>query len=331
VLLTGATGFIGSRLLDLLLEQGKQVRVLALPGSVDGLQRRVDVDVVVGSLDDENALCQAVQGVDTVLHLAGVLPGADPLDMHRVNVQGTASLLDACARANCRRFTLMSSTSVYARVLEPSAWPLTEQSPLGPRAPGPTRPYGWSKVVAERLVRRAASAGGFEHVIIRPARCYGPGDHDSGSLLSAALTGPAAMERRRVLQYVHVDDAVRLVACIATAAADGDVVHIAGPDALSWPVVQSIMRRAAGLPAPARGPALERYARPYDLSRARELGGVPRTTLREGLVNLVWDLLGQADPAVDGRTTGGLPWDDGPWVPGQLREPAAAWAGRNVL
>lgn len=310
VLLTGATGFIGSRVLEVLLGQGDPVRILALPGTVDGLPAVSGIDVIIGSLDDEHALRRAVQGVDTVLHLAGLLPGADPLDLHRVNVQGTASLVAACAQAGCRRFVLMSSTAVYARVLEPSAWPLEEHSPLGPRASGPTRPYGWSKVVAERMVRRAASAGGFEHVIIRPATCYGPGNDDSDALVRSALAGPVDVASRQVLQYLQVDDAARMVVHLARAAADGDIVHIAGPEALSWPVVQSVVRRAIGVPAPSGGLALERYSRPYDLSRARALGALPRTSLREGLADLV-RVLREADAPPLGRRSGVEP---APWA-----------------
>jgi nucleoside-diphosphate-sugar epimerase len=332
LLLTGATGFIGSRLLEVLRDQDDQVRILALPGTVEALPDRSDVDPVIGSLDDEHALREAVRGIDTILHLAGLLPGADPLDMHKVNIQGTASLLAACARAGCRRFVLMSSTAVYARILEPSAWPLTEQSPLGPRAPGPTRSYGWSKVCAERLVRRAAAAGGFEHVIIRPSTCYGPGNPDSDALLRSALTGPVATARSRVLQYLQVDDAARMVAHLASAAADRDIVHIAGPDALTWPVVQSIVRRATGVPAPSAGPALERYVRPYDLSLARALGAVPRTSLREGLTELVRAHDQQADGVLTNRRMGSgrgpEPWPAAGGRPDNNSFVAARYAGR---
>jgi nucleoside-diphosphate-sugar epimerase len=285
VLLTGASGFLGARVLSSLLAHDTAVRVLALPGTMDGAPTLSDVEVVSGSLDDEDALRRAVSGVDTVVHLAGLLPGADPLDLHRVNVQGTASLLDAVARAGCRRFVLASSTAVYARVMDRSAWPLTERSPLGPRMPGPARPYGWSKVVAERLVRRAAAAGGFEHVIIRPSQCYGPGNEGSLALVRAALAEPVA-NRGGVVQHLKADEAADMIVGLARSAADGDAVHIAGPDALSWTVAQAVMRRAVGMAAPMEGPALERYERPYDLARARELDAQPRTSLREGLADL---------------------------------------------
>lgn len=285
VLLTGASGFLGSRVLGALLEQGRSVRVLALPGTMEQTPLGRDVEIVTGTLDDEDAVGRAVARVDTVLHLAGLLPGADPLDLHRVNVQGTSDLLDAVARAGCRRFVLMSSTAVYARILDPSAWPLTERSPVGPQMPGTARPYGWSKVAAERLVRRAAAAHGFEHVIVRPSVCYGEGSPGSLELVRAALSG-RQRNRPGVLQYLRADDAADVVVRLSVSAPDGDVVHLGGPDALTWPAARAVMRRAVGMVAEEGGPALERYERPYDLGRARALGAEPPTSLREGLAEL---------------------------------------------
>ena len=193
VLLTGATGFIGSHVLERLLMQEGRVRILALPETVQDIQDLTQVEVVSGSLADEVHLAEAVQGIETVYHLAAMLPGSTPDDLRDVNVHGTENLLRACELADrVRRFVFTSSTAVYEGAFVPDAWPLTEVSSLRPKGLASLRHYGWSKIAAESLVQRYAKDCGFEYVILRPAICYGVGSAFAEALVRWALTDPQA-------------------------------------------------------------------------------------------------------------------------------------------
>jgi nucleoside-diphosphate-sugar epimerase len=197
----------------------------------------------------------------------------------------------------------MSSTAVYADTLDRSRWPLTEAAALGPTGPGPAVAYGWSKVAAERLLQRRAAEGGFEWLVLRPATCYGSGSNSAEKLIKAAQIGAVLDRSSRVLQYLHVDDLASMAATLIWSAADRDTVHLAGPDALSWAAVQTLVRRVMkrhgmGRSATGEDPVdrppmpLARFEFPYDLTHAFELGAMPRIGLREGLTEAAVELRG---------------------------------------
>src|SRR5262249_59619786 len=129
-----------------------------------------------GDLGDSAALEKAVAGVETVYHLAGLLPGATWHDLQRVNVRGTEQILHACCLAgSVHRFVFTSSVAVYEGAFHPDDWPLAETPRLGPCGSNQLRDYGRSKIAAERLVRHAAREHCLEIVILRPSTCYGVG------------------------------------------------------------------------------------------------------------------------------------------------------------
>jgi UDP-glucose 4-epimerase len=266
--------------------------VLVQPGTRDQLRRPDDVEVVEGDIGDRQALDRAVERAGTVVHLAALLPRATHADLHRVNVQGTAALLDACRRADPQRVVLMSSTSVYAEVGDRSAWPLTESSPVGPTGRDPSLAYGWSKVAAEQLLSDVAADAGFESLVLRPATVYGHDHPSTVALLRAALTGPVDLTSSRVLQYVQVDDLAHAAARLVLAPGNGEVVHIASPDAMSWPAVQTLVRSVFDPDQPTEDAVLSRFAYPYDLTHARTLGAAPRIGIREGVLALAADNAG---------------------------------------
>lgn len=292
LLLTGATGFVGSHLLPQLLPRFEQVRILALPDTAHELADS-SVEVLAGDLTDPETLRDAAAGITTVMHLAAALPGAPDEAMHRVNVLGTKNLLYACqAASTLQRFFLLSSTAVYSETFEPEAWPLTETAALGPAGPRFLRPYGWSKVAAERLVSRAAADSGYKCTILRPAICYGLGAPLVEDVVKKALDGfpePLNAAPQQARQWVHISDLVDLILLLAEQR-DGDgVYHLAGPDALSLSMMARVVRHAVDPGHPLSDRHLvsalsDRIQYPYDLTKLnRELGYQPRISLREGL------------------------------------------------
>lgn len=173
VLITGANGFVGSRLCECLIEDGWQVRrVLRRAGTTDG--------VVVGELGPETDLSEALAGVETVVHLAARVhvmrnAASDPLaEYRRVNVEGTLNLARQAAEAGVQRFVYLSSIKVngeYTGVADSAERPKAFREE---DVPDPQDAYAISKWEAEQGLMALARETGMEVVIIRPPLVYGP-------------------------------------------------------------------------------------------------------------------------------------------------------------
>jgi nucleoside-diphosphate-sugar epimerase len=199
-LVTGATGFIGTRLCAALGEDSR-VRALSRRNADGPWSESVAADLTEGVPRD------ATLGVDTVFHLAGYThavdgPGDDERPYRRVNVEGTRALLERSREAGVRRFVFVSSVKVLG---EGGDSIIDDDSPARPRSA-----YGRTKLEAERLVLE----GGYvpEQVVLRPTLVYGPGV--KGNLLSmiAAVDAGRFPPARRLTNrrsMVHVDDLVR--------------------------------------------------------------------------------------------------------------------------
>jgi nucleoside-diphosphate-sugar epimerase len=324
VLLTGATGFIGSHVLERLLARGDQVRVLALPETAGDVGHRDRVEIVTGDLAEEAALEEAVRGVEVVYHLAALLPGSPPTELRAVNVGGTENLLRACGRVGgVRRLVFTSSTAVYAGRLSPEEWPLKETSRLGARGPESLRSYGRSKAAAEALVQHYAPDFGFEFTILRPPVCYGVGSRFAEDLVQAALADRGA-DRTRIasellMQLIHVRDLAATIAEVGICPnAANEIFNVAGIETLSFRTIAAMIRRLKGRAnrstlVPDRSRIWQRYVLMYDVSKAqRRLGFMPRVTSQEGLAEVVAAVNGRNGPDFqhDGRYQD---WRGGPW------------------
>lgn len=185
VLVTGAHGFLGSHLVDLLLEEGFRVRCLLRPGRGADLLRGAPVEVARGDLRAEDGLDDAVKDVEIVFHVAGLIAARGPADFRAVNALGTARLAAAVARANprCRRFLYVSSQA--------AAGPSRDGRPLEEECePRPVSHYGRSKLEGERLLPRAS--GRVPFTVVRPPAIYGPRDEALVPFFQLAARGWAA-------------------------------------------------------------------------------------------------------------------------------------------
>lgn len=172
VLLTGATGFVGSHVAEALAGGGHRIRCTVRATSdtrwIDPLGPEL-LRLDLGAEGD--AAAQAVDGVSAVVHVAGITRAAREEDFHRVNMEGTHRLAEAAASAGVPRFVFVSS--------------LAARGPDG--ADGPTSPYGRSKREAEEAL--AGLGGSMQVVVLRPAGVYGPRDADMVPLFRAAARG----------------------------------------------------------------------------------------------------------------------------------------------
>lgn len=182
IALTGGTGFVGRAFLDFLGDARLDAKALARQPQGG----RMGVEWIAGDLADRAALARLVDGVDAVVHVAGVTSSHDLADFERGNVEGTLNLISAARAAGVKRFIFVSS--------------------LAAREPGLSH-YGASKARAEKLVK----ASGLDWTIVRPPAVYGPGDRDMFELFRAARWGLVPAPKGGRASLIHVYDLARLL------------------------------------------------------------------------------------------------------------------------
>ena len=320
VLVTGGAGFIGSHLVDQLLEGGAAVRVLdnLSTGSLTNLQSAAEphsrggaglngsrLEVIIGDIRDRELLRKALRGVKYVFHLAALPPSAasltDSMDIHAVNVEGTLNLLHGALTEGVWRVVLASCASVYGT---PDTVPVSEDAPLWP-----TSLFAASKVAAETYCRAFHVRHQLDTVMLRYFSVYGPRQKaiGGGPLLPNLIE--AVRQRRPFVDqaeastddFIYVDDAVAATLAAARApraggrvvnvgsgqtSTVGDVTHILA-DLLQTSVVAGVSRSSDGKPRHIIA----------ETSRAAELlDFAPRVSLVAGLARLV-RVLTEADQA----------------------------------
>jgi UDP-glucose 4-epimerase len=192
--LTGATGFVGRRVLAL---AGRPVRALTRRPQPP----QANVEWVIGDLTDSQALAQLCDGAAAVLHIAGVVNAADAAGFTTGNVTGTASLLGAAA--DVPRFVHVSSLAAREPTLSL---------------------YGASKAAGDALVQQRSS----DWVIVRPPGVYGPGDAEMRDLFGLARLGlglaPGGPDAR--ISLIHVDDLARALLALADGGPSREILEI---------------------------------------------------------------------------------------------------------
>jgi nucleoside-diphosphate-sugar epimerase len=182
-LVTGASGFIGGRLAQRLVAEGRRVRCLVRASSDTSALEQLGVEIAVGDLSSERSLARAVEGCNHVLHCGALVSDwATTQEITQTNVHGTRNLLEACAGATVERFVHFSTTDVYGHPNANGA--ATEETHT---AGGFSNWYAQSKLLAEAEVRRAEAESSLQAVILRPATVYGPGSRDVVGEIARAI------------------------------------------------------------------------------------------------------------------------------------------------
>jgi nucleoside-diphosphate-sugar epimerase len=248
VLVTGASGFLGTALVRRLVADGARVRVLVRsPSRGEALQRAGVAEVVLGDITDPRAVDAAVRGAAVVHHLAGRLlaPAVPRWEYHRTHVEGTRVLLAACRAApGLQRLVHCSTTGVLGATGDR---PAAEDAPLLP-----TNVYEATKAEAELAVR-AAMGEGLSAVIARPGLVYGPGDlHLLGFFRAVLARRFRPIGRRPVLLHpIYIDDLTEaLVRCHRHPAAAGECFHLAAPGPVSLAGLADAIAHAGGTSRP---------------------------------------------------------------------------------
>ncbi|MGO8992822.1 MAG: NAD-dependent epimerase/dehydratase family protein [Polyangiaceae bacterium] len=171
VLVTGASGFLGSHVAEQLTRGGHDVRALVRKSSNRDFLERLDrIEFAYGGVEDAEKVAEAVKGVDAIIHSAGLVKARSADEFRKTNVEGTRNLIEAAKThaPKLRRFVFVSSLT--------AAGPSLDGIPLEKDGAGPVTHYGRSKLDAERVVLAAKDS--IPVTVLRPAIIYGPRDHE---------------------------------------------------------------------------------------------------------------------------------------------------------
>ena len=250
VLVTGANGFIGSRLCRLLAASGYAIRIICRESSDLSLLKDIPHSKFIADICQPDSLPVAVKGVDYIIHLAGLIKAKSQADFFRVNQTGTSNLLNAVKNHNLelKRFVLVSSLA--------AAGPASSAPRKESDHPQPITTYGRSKLAGE-----TASEAFTELIpltVIRPPAVYGPGDRAIFTLFDLANKGfkPYMGGGHNQVQMVYVDDLTRAIRlAMETDRGSGEAYFIAESQAHSVREMLDIMaellgRKAVGIPIP---------------------------------------------------------------------------------
>ncbi len=249
MLVTGATGFIGSRLAATLAREGVAVCGLVRPekvGLFSGLFPALAVRPVAGDLLVPASLRDSCRQIACVFHLAGFAHGDDDALHYRVTVEGTRALLDEAVRQGVGRFVFASSVKAMGEGAQDC---LDESSPCRPETA-----YGRAKLEAERLVLEAGRRHGMHVAVLRLPLVYGPGAKGNlARMIEAVARGrfPPLPETGNRRSLVHVDDVVQALRLAAERAeANGRVYIVTDGQTYSTRQLYVLICQALGRPVP---------------------------------------------------------------------------------
>ena len=244
VLVTGSDGFIGSHLVEALLDQGAKVRAFCIYNSnaslgwLDGLspERKARLELRLGDIRDARFVQQACQGIDTVFHLAALIAipysYQAPESFVDTNIKGTLNVLEAMRAAGCRRMVQTSTSEVYGT---PAALPIRETHPLQGQSP-----YSASKIGADKLCEAYYQSFQVPVITLRPFNTYGPRQSARAvlpTILTQLLAGAkeiklGSLDPRRDLTYVS-DTVAGFIKAGEVDAVEGDTIQLGTGSAVS--------------------------------------------------------------------------------------------------
>ena len=236
VLITGANGFVGSTVVEKLLE--KKYEVYCFVRSSSNLRWLADLDakLIYGNLHDSKSLKSALKEVDYVYHMAGVTKSNDPDAYDRVNYLGTKILVDTILNENIKlkRFIFTSSQAAYGP--SHSLEPIDEQ-----HSPNPLTIYGQSKLKAQNYIKLQIDK--IPVTIVVPSAVYGPRDTDVLEFFKTVKRGliPQLQGKEKYASLIHVNDLAKgIITAAESEKTTGQIYFLSNPKPCSWNEVARI-------------------------------------------------------------------------------------------
>jgi len=296
--ITGGAGFIGSHLAERLAERAEVVlfdnlRRNSLTGTT--IAEHPNVELVEGDIRDRDAVFDLLRGADAVFHLAAIAGVSsyydEPEKTLRVNIDGTAGVVDAVVAASVPQLVYLSTSEVHG----PEAHEVDEQSPC---AIGPSSERRWvyatSKLAGEHLVLRGGEAHRFAATVLRPFNVYGPRQTGEGAIRNfslAAVRGEPLVvygDGSAVRAWCYVDDFVdAALSALDREAAAGEIFNVGNPSARAdtnelAALVASLVPESRVEPGDVARAEVA-YRTPVVAKAHRLLGFAPRVSLAVGL------------------------------------------------
>ncbi|MHA2302138.1 MAG: NAD-dependent epimerase/dehydratase family protein [Candidatus Thorarchaeota archaeon] len=248
VLVTGATGFIGRKLVAALVEAGHDATAFVRPTSNrSGLPE--GIQFCEGDMLDEASLKKAVEGHDVVVHLAAYFDfyPSDVDLLYRVNIEGPTNLMRACVGTSVSRFIYCSTTEVIGPVRFP---PGNEDTELRPQFD-----YAKSKVEAECAIRDISEETGLDYIILRPTGIMGEGDlyimYEVAHELYHGKVFALPRDLSAQFMFAHIDDVVSgFVAALTPMTAINSTIILSPDDAISWEEFVEVVTSRLGVKPP---------------------------------------------------------------------------------
>lgn len=241
LLITGATGFVGSHVLEAHNSRNVQLRALVRKESDARRLEAEGIACVRGALEQADSLKRAVQGADVVLHLAAATKARSPGDYARANAAGTQALIQAMLAVEPRPKRLIYLSSLAAVGPSRDGRAVTRDD-----VPAPLTAYGRTKLAGEQLCLAAGDT--LDVAILRAPAVYGPRDRDVYEVFRLAKYGlvplPGGPVRR--LQMIHVSDLVRALLAAAASDAARGIYHVAEARSYAWADMARMIADAVG-------------------------------------------------------------------------------------
>lgn len=246
VLVTGASGFLGRRTVEILSERGFSVRALVRKTSRIGNLKRPGVEIFFGDVADISTLKPAFEGIDFVVHTAADTSGTKE-GAQRVTIGGTRNILDLCIKFPVQKLIYISSCSVYGLTDCKDGQIIDENAPLE-RYPERRGVYSWSKIEAEKLVRNSMEKGTIPVVCLRPGTIYGPGGQYFTPMMGFSFGTTVFViigHRDLVLPLVYIDNLIdAILLTIKKRESIGKTYNVVDPDnPTKKQYVEALLRR----------------------------------------------------------------------------------------
>lgn len=265
---TGATGFVGSHLVEALLSEGHEVTCLVRSrAKAERLFPQAAIRVVVGDLSERSALEAGCREAEVVFHVAGLIAARRPSEFYAINRDATRQVVEVAERAAPRLERLVYVSSLAA------AGPAHRGRPLDERdAPHPVSEYGRSKLAGEEVVRAAA----IPWTIVRPPTVYGPRDTETLRLFRFAVWGvmPLYGNPEQELSLVYAGDLARALVAATGPRCAGGTYYACHPEVVtSRQTLAAIFRAArAATGRPPRAPRFLPVPRAFTIAALWTLG-----------------------------------------------------------